>query len=273
MAFRSHVPSRSTPGSSSCPDQRHSSCRDQPDGSDTRSSDRPRGQFQWASLVDLRVGRSRAYSELDEIRERIRVHGFRGVASGAWLQGREFRVHGSRGVAPGFMASVLEQGSGIEELKGGKDGPNSLEARIASPESSGRVDSSNGDLDIGQRDGLVALSQTCSRLAHLLPLGRPQVRPRQAGQQQPEPPSVGRRCAGQQPRHDWATHQDLPCNEEIIQSSGLRFFASPQILDPNRRVGQNRHVVRSAARRCRETSSISIVPATCRSWSTESCVR
>ena len=64
----------------------------------------------------------------------------------------------SSGQSVGAAASPSEQSSGIEELKGGQDGPDPLEVRIASPEPGGRVDSRNGDLDIGESDGMAALA-------------------------------------------------------------------------------------------------------------------
>ena len=67
-------------------------------------------------------------------------------------------VRRSRGLSVGATASPSEQRSGFEELKGGQDGPDPLEVRIASPEPGGRVDSRNGDLDIGESDGMAALA-------------------------------------------------------------------------------------------------------------------
>ncbi len=67
-------------------------------------------------------------------------------------------VRRSSGQTVGAAARPLEQRSGIEELKGGQDGPDPLEVRIASPEPGGRADSRNGDLDIGESDGMAALA-------------------------------------------------------------------------------------------------------------------
>ena len=100
-----------------------------------------------------------------------------------WSLGISQRASDSVAKVCEVVATCSLRRSGIEEPKCGQHTPNPLEVRVAGPKPGGCIHCRNGDLDVGQRNGLAALSKTCRRFSDALPLERPQPRPRQSRQQ------------------------------------------------------------------------------------------